>query len=88
MLPAQVGEKLAGGLGTAGFYIRRATADPFRGFRKVLTFPFQVRGQCFVEGRSGILAMPSGVFFQLCLTFRFQLNHVHGWVFIVSLQEP
>ena len=77
MLPAHLSKKFAGRFGSAGSYILITVTNSFNGFRKILAFPLQIGSQRVIQGCSGILAAPSGVFFQLCLTFRLQWNHIH-----------
>jgi hypothetical protein len=79
MLAAQIGEKLAGGPRTPGFYIFVAVADSLNRFREVLAFPFQIGSQGIIKGSSGVLHTPFGVLFQLRLALWLEWDHVDGW---------
>ena len=72
MLPAHVCKKLGSGPGVASFHIFMSLANPFNGFREILAFPLQIGCKSVIQGYGGIRAAPPGVFFQLCLTFRFE----------------
>ena len=44
VLLTEAGEEFLGGTGTSGSYVLITGANSFNSFRKVLAFPFQVRG--------------------------------------------
>jgi hypothetical protein len=57
-----------------GFYVFMTSADTFNSFLKILTLPFQVGSQRFIEGDSRILAMSPRMFLQLGLAFWLEGN--------------
>ena len=56
MLPCEFVEELLGGLRAASFHVLDALLDRLDGLLIVLTLPFEIFGQRFVEGIGGRLA--------------------------------
>src|SRR5258708_34170595 len=58
MLPREFVEELLGGLRAASFHVLDALLDRLDGLLIVLTLPFEIFGQHFVEGIGGRLSPP------------------------------
>src|SRR5258708_1052443 len=84
MFQAHLTKELRGRASAAGFYVFVPSADAFNGLLKVLAFPFQVSCQSVIQRSRSILAATPGVFFQLCLTFRFERYHLHGGLVLLT----
>ena len=59
MLPREFVEELLGGLRAASLHVLDALLDRLDGFLIVLTLPFEIFGQRFVEGIGGRLSTPT-----------------------------
>jgi len=74
MLPAHFGKEISGWLSTPLFYVLMTSVDSFNSFLKILTLPFQVGSQSFIECDGRVLSMSPRVFLQLRLAFWLEGN--------------
>jgi hypothetical protein len=77
MLPAHLRKEIGGRTGALGSYIIMPPADALYGFLEILTFPFEIRSQSFIECDGRILAMSLSVFLQLGLAFWLERYRIH-----------
>src|SRR5205807_2756739 len=78
MLQAQIFQKLGGGPGASCLHVFICFLHSLYGFGVVLLFLVKIGCENIIERGGGVLAVPSGVLFQLGLTFRLEGYHRHA----------
>ncbi len=71
MLVLHVVEEFFNGTSAAGFCVVGSLLDTLNRLLKILPFPFQIRGESFVESVRGRLPALTREFFQFFLSLRF-----------------